>query len=196
MRKVVMLNRISIDGYFASLNETSGGMDWFIPDTKVDDALHNLDSDNADTVLLGATTFMMFESSWLPILQDPHASADKKAIAQELTNMKKVVFAEKIHTTDWANTEFHATGVVDTVIKLKQQQGGTIMIMGSGSITQQLTNARLIDEYIFILTPIIAGQGKPLFKDVSPLGLQLISAKSFDSGNVVLRYQRIANAGT
>ena len=192
MRKIVMINRISVDGFFASLNETAGGMDWFVPDPKVDEALHALKgNDPADTLLLGAVTYMMFESSWLPMLHDPHAPADKKAFAQELTDLKKIVFAEKIHSTEWPNTEFHETGVVDVVGKIKRQDGGTILIMGSGSLVRQLTNARLIDQYVFILTPVIAGSGKPLFEDVSQLGLRLIDVQTFDSGNVILRYERI-----
>lgn len=193
MRKVVMMNRISVDGYFASLNETTGGMDWFVPDPAVDKALHALPGlDAADTLLLGSVTYMLFESSWLPVLHDPHAPADKKATAQELAGLKKIVFAEKIHSTEWPNTEFHESGVVEAVKELKDQTGGTILIMGSGSIVRQLTTARLIDEYVFVVTPVIAGQGKTLFQDVGQVDLRLADVQRFDSGNVMLRYERVA----
>ena len=63
-----------------------------------------------------------------------------------------------------------------------------MLIMGSGSIVQQLTQERLIDDYIFIVTPVIAGTGKSMFKDVKQLGLKLLKTQSFQSGNVLLHY--------
>jgi dihydrofolate reductase len=62
------------------------------------------------------------------------------------------------------------------------------MIMGSGTIVQQLTDAGLIDEYVFIVSPVIAGKGKALFRDVEQRGLGLVSSRSFPTGNVVLQY--------
>jgi dihydrofolate reductase len=76
-----------------------------------------------------------------------------------------------------------------TAKKLKRQKGADIMIMGSGHIVQELTKAGLIDEYAFIVTPIIAGEGKPLFPGVLPLKLELISTKRFASGNVLSHFR-------
>ncbi len=103
--------------------------------------------------------------------------------------MKKIVFSKDLKESDWANSEFHDGNITDVVRKLKEGDGKEIMVMGSGTIVQQLTNEHLIDEYMFIMTPVIAGEGKPLFKDVKQLGLKLIDVKPFDSGNVVMRYE-------
>lgn len=189
MRKVVMLNRISIDGFFASPNEMTGGMDWFVPDPEVDKYVHGLGSTPADTLLLGAKTYAMFQHSWVPMLKDPNTPSELKAVAQELTNMNKIVFSHTLTSSSWENTRFVASDLPGTVQKLKQQKGGDIMVMGSGTIVQQLTNASLIDEYVFIVSPVIAGKGKTLFKDVQQRGIVLVSSKSFASGNVVLHYE-------
>ncbi|MNH48165.1 hypothetical protein D3C79_1117940 [compost metagenome] len=61
--------------------------------------------------------------------------------------------------------------------------------MGSGSIVQQLAEAGLIDDYLFIMTPVVAGEGKPLFQHVNQFGLSLVEARAFQSGNVVLHYE-------
>ncbi|HSW77958.1 MAG TPA: dihydrofolate reductase family protein [Candidatus Chromulinivoraceae bacterium] len=190
MRKVIMLNRISIDGYFASNNEMTGGMDWFVQDPKVDEAVHKRPG-GSDTLLLGENTFVMFKNSWMPMLKDQNAPAALKAVAQELTNMKKIVFSEKIKESDWENTEFHDSDLTGVVGKIKREEGTDILVMGSGTIVQQLANADLIDEYIFIVSPVIAGDGKILFKDVKQQSLKLVSAQSFDSGNVVLHYETV-----
>ena len=67
--------------------------------------------------------------------------------------------------------------------------GADITIFGSGTIIQQLTTAGLIDEHIIVLTPLVLGKGKPMFKEVTQTRLELIECRPFKSGNVVLHYR-------
>jgi dihydrofolate reductase len=192
MRKVIMLNRISIDGMFASLNEQSFGMDWFVPDPEVEKYVHTLGDPGApgpDTLLLGASTFRGFEAAWVPFLTKPDAPPPLRAVAEELTRMVKVVFSHQLTTSSWANTRFVSAPIADHVERLKDGPGADIMVMGSGSVVQTLANAGLIDDYIFIVSPVIAGVGKPLFPAVAPQKLQFVDSKSFASGNLVVRYR-------
>jgi len=186
MRKITVMNRISIDGFFASLNETTWGMDWFISDPEVDKALHA--SGESTTLILGGITFRGFERSWVPLLTDPNAPAEVKAVAEELTQMTKLVFSKTIKATTWENTRLLSGNLIEEIRKLKQGPGDDMLIMGSGSIIQQLTDERLIDDYVFIVTPVIAGTGKSLFNNVKQLGLKLLKTQSFKSGNVLLHY--------
>ena len=186
MRKITVMNRISIDGFFASLNETTWGMDWFISDPEVDKALHA--SGESATLILGGITYRGFERSWVPLLTDPSAPAELKSVAKELTQMTKLVFSKTLKETTWKNTRLFSGNLIEEIRKLKQGPGDDMLIMGSGSIVQQLTQERLIDDYIFIVTPVIAGTGKSMFKDVKQLDLKLLETKSFKSGNVLLHY--------
>jgi dihydrofolate reductase len=188
MSKIKMLNRISIDGYFASPNEANFGMDWFIHDPKVDKAAHAIGG-KMDTLILGGTTYRGFERSWVPVLKDPHAPKEMKAIAEELTDMTKVVFSRKMNASDWSNTKFFDANVKEVVRQLKQDSSSDILLLGSGSIVQQLAEECLIDEYIFIVTPVVAGEGKALFQHLKQFELNLVEAITFDSGNVVLHYK-------
>jgi dihydrofolate reductase len=187
MRKIVMLNRVSIDGYFASLNDATFGMDWFIHDPDVDKAVHT--GNHMDTLILGKMTYLGFEHSWVPILRDPNAPKEMKAVAEELTKMTKIVFSKKLKETTWENTQLFDGNLAEVVRKLKDEGGSDILIMGSGTIVQQLANEGLIDEYLFIVSPVVAGEGKPLFKHVKQFGLTLLKTKSFKSGNVLLHYE-------
>lgn len=187
MRKIKMLNRVSIDGYFASNNEANFGMDWFIHDPEVDKAAHVIGG-KMDTLLLGGTTYRGFERSWVPFLNDPNAPEQLKKIAEELTDMTKVVFSKTIKGSNWPNTQIYDGDLIEVVRQLKHCSSSDILVMGSGSVVQQLANERLIDEYIFIVTPVVAGEGKPLFPYVNQLDLKLCEAKTFESGNVVLHY--------
>lgn len=187
MGKIKMLNRISIDGYFASPNEANFGMDWFIHDPEVDKAAHVIGG-KMDTLILGGTTYRGFERHWVPVLKDPHAPQHLKEIAEELTGMTKVVFSRSIKESNWKNTQIHHDNLIEVVRQLKNRSSSDILVMGSGSIVQQLAKEGLIDEYIFIVTPVVAGEGKPLFPSVKQFELTPVEARTFESGNVVLQY--------
>ncbi|TMV51941.1 dihydrofolate reductase [Paenibacillus mesophilus] len=190
MRKIKMLNRVSIDGYFASLNDATFGMDWFVHDPEVDKAVHE-SGGRMDTLLLGEITYMGFERSWVPILNDPNAPEQMKAVAEELTQMTKIVFSKNLKEAKWENTKIFDGNLVDKVRKLKEETGSDILVMGSGTIVQQLAEEELIDEYMFIVTPVVASEGKRLFQHVKRFGLRLLDTKAFKSGNVVLHYELI-----
>ncbi|MDF2658398.1 MAG: dihydrofolate reductase [Paenibacillus sp.] len=187
MGKLKMLNRISIDGYFASVNEASFGMEWFIHDPEVDKAAHEIGG-KMDTLILGGSTYRLFERYWVPVLKDPHAPKHLKDVAQELTDMTKVVFSRRIKESYWENTQIYDDNPIEIVRLMKQRSNPDILMLGSGSIVQQLARESLIDEYIFIITPIVAGEGKPLFQFVEQFELNLRGAQAFESGNVVLHY--------
>lgn len=192
MRHVIMLNRISLDGYFASLNEETWGMDWFVGDPEVDKKVHQMGDTPVDTILLGATTYKGFEQSWVPVLQDPDAPQMMRETAEALTNQLKLVFSTTLKQEDitWKNTELHQDNLINHIQKIKAEDGGNILILGSGSIVQQLADHGLIDEYIFIVSPVIAGRGKSMFDDINEQHLTLKETAAFDSGNVVLHYVR------
>jgi len=76
--------------------------------------------------------------------------------------------------------------------KLKQQPGKDILIYGSASIVQALTNLGLIDEYQILVHPVVLGSGKPLFNNISDkVKLNLAQTKTHPSGVVILTYQPI-----
>jgi dihydrofolate reductase len=190
MRKIIMLNRISLDGYFASQNEENWGMDWFVFDPEVDKAAHAIGEPGAPLplLLLGGNTYRGLERSWVPHLTNPSAPQQLKAVAEELTGMTKLVFSKSLKEVTWKNTRLFSGNLIEEIKKLKKEKGPDIMIMGSGTIIQQLANENLMDDYAFIISPVISGGGKPLFKDVHRSELKLISSQSFNSGNLLVHY--------
>ena len=192
MRRIVMINWMSLDGFFAGPN---GEIDWIVRDPEVDKALHEPRADQlpsqtagSDTMLLGNTTYTMFENSWPQIAKDPTAPEELHKLADEVMNMTKVVFSQTRQEVTWENSKLFHGNLLEEVEKLKQSEGSSIIIFGSGTIVQQLTNAGLIDEYLVVVTPVILGKGKLLFRDVSQLNLRLLETRHFNSGNVLLRY--------
>ncbi len=184
MRKIVVLNRISIDGFFAGPN---GEIDWFIHDPEVDKAAHELM--HPDTLLLGRKTYQMFEGYWPHVAKDPNASEGDRVLSNELSRMTKVVFSKTLKEVNWENSRLVKSNVAGEVTKLKQGNGPDITIFGSGTIVQLLANEGLIDEYLLTITPVIRGTGKAMFEEVTKFNLKLLESRAFDSGNVLIHYR-------
>jgi dihydrofolate reductase len=186
MSVIVMLNRVSLDGFFAGPN---GEIDWFIHDPEVDKAAHEMMQ--PDTLLLGRLTYQMFESYWPHVSKDPNAPQGARTTADELNQMTKVVFSKTLREVTWVNTRLVKDDLLGEVKKLKGGAGPDITIFGSGTVVGQLAHEALIDEYLIIVTPVVLGTGKPLFKDVKNMNLALIESRNFNSGNVLLHYKTL-----
>jgi dihydrofolate reductase len=189
MRKVIMFNRVSVDGFFAGPN---GEIDWFVRDPELDIALHEMGQPGPvppDTLLLGRVTYQLFESVWPKVATDPKATIEARNTADELNRMTKMVFSKSLKDVSWENTILVHGDVTKEVSRLKQGKGSDILVFGSGTIVQQLTDVGLIDEYLLAVTPIILGEGKLLFKGVKKLGLAPLETRRFKSGNVLLHYK-------
>ena len=197
MRRIVMFNRVSADGYFAALD---GNLDWVVPEEQLDKAGADSLSDS-DTILFGRRTYEMFESFWPHALDDAATAADPhnagrrspeiRGMAVWINNATKLVVSKTRKEVTWKNSRLLREVDPREIDAIKRQPGKTIMIFGSGSIVSQLTQHDLIDEYHFIVGPILLGSGQSLVTGVSKRSrLNLLEAKQYPSGNVALRYAR------
>lgn len=187
MRNITMMNWVSVDGFYAGPN---GEIDWFVTDPEVDKALHGVGQGSADTMLCGRVTYQGMEAFWPHVADDPNMPEAMRAMANEVKQMNKVVFSRTLKEVAWENSRLVHGDPVEEVKRLKAGDGTDMLIFGSGTIVQQLTDAGLIDDYVMIVTPVVLGKGKALFEDVKQLNLKLVSSRSFGSGNVLLHYKR------
>jgi len=185
MKKIVIANWVSIDGFFAGPN---GEIDWVVRDPEVDKAWHEVGDTPTDTLLAGRVSYQGFESFWPGVARDPNAPEHMKQLAREMNQLHKVVFSRTLKEVTWENTTLFHGNLIEEVKKLKQGDRTGIMIFGSGTIVAQLADAGLIDEFLFTVTPVILGKGKRLFQDVEKRNLKLLESRDFASGNVLLRY--------
>ena len=195
MRRIVAFNRVSADGYFAAAD---GGLQWTVPEPELDkSAAENLHGQG--TIMLGRRTYDMFESFWPQAAarageaEDPHSpgrqSPELGAMARWIDEATKIVFSKSRKTVTWKNSRLLREVEPREIEALKRQDGADILLFGSGSIASQLTAHRLIDEYQFIVGPLLLGNGRPLITGVpNNVSLDLAEATSFPSGNVRLRY--------
>ena len=179
MRKLKVFNMISVDGFFAGKD---GNIDWHT----VDDAFNKYALEvisGIDTILFGRVTYQLFESYW------PTADDDQE-IADFINHARKVVFSKTLKKVDWEGAELFNEIDPDVFKKWKAQPGKDMIIYGSGTLVSELTNLGLIDEYHFMVSPVVLGTGKPIFKDLDmSLKLRLLETREFKSnGNVLLSY--------
>jgi dihydrofolate reductase len=93
-------------------------------------------------------------------------------------------------STEDKNTRIVRTNLHDEILKLKREPGTNILI-GGVDIPSQLIELGLVDEYRFVVGPIVAGEGRRLLEGVNlreRLQLKLVESKIFKSGCVALRY--------
>ncbi len=197
MRRIVMFNHVSADGYFAA---PDGNIDWVIQDPEIGKtAVEASASEGTGAMLFGRRTYEQFESFWPTALDDsdtspdPHGhgqrSPELRAIAVYINDATKIVFSKSRKDVTWKNSKLLREFDPRVIAALKREPGKDIMIFGSGSIVSQLAQHRLIDEYQFIVSPLLLGQGQSMIRDMpQSVRLDLLGTTSYKSGNVMLRY--------
>ena len=184
MRKIIVSNLISIDGYFEGMNQD---ISWFNVGEDFFEYARNL-LNEVDTILFGRITYQQMAAYW------PDAKDEDPVIKDKMNNLQKIVFSNTLEKAEWNNTTIRHTIIIkskieDEVKKIKQQPGKDIVIFGSGTLVSELSQSKLIDEYRLIINPVILGNGNPLFKSLNErINLKLRDTKPLNSGSVILTY--------
>jgi dihydrofolate reductase len=180
MRRVVMWNLVTLDGFFEGAKSWDLGWHEYVWGEELE-KLSIEQSKSIGMLLFGRVTYQGMASYW------PSAKGE---IADFMNNVPKIVFSRTLEKADWNNTRLVKENAEGEVVKLKRQDGKDLYIFGSANLSSTLTQHRLIDEYRLCVTPLVLGGGNPLFK-VSPnrMKMKLLEARPLNSGGVILRYQ-------
>src|SRR5205807_4548216 len=145
---------------------------------------------DADLLVFGRKTYQLMVPYWPDVAKDPSSTKADKEFADTFDSINKIVFSRSLGSAEDKNTRIVRTNLRDEILKLKQEQGKNILA-GGVSIPSQLIELGLVDEYRFVVGPILAGEGRRLMEGVSlpeKLQLKLVESKPFKSGCVALRY--------
>ena len=179
MGKIIVSEFLSLDSVMEA-PET-----WHFPYISDDMAAHIEAQVNAtDVMLYGRVTYAIFAGFW------PTDAAKGESLADKINRTPKYVVSTTLASADWQNSTLIKTNVIDAIARLKQETQGTIGITGSATLIRALTQAGLIDEFQFLVHPIVLGKGLRLFDGLaSTVPLKLVETKTFTSGVVLLTYQ-------
>ena len=144
----------------------------------------------ADLQVFGRKTYQLMVPYWPEVLKNQSEIKADTEFARAFVSIDKVVFSRSLDSSEDRNTRIVRGNLHDEILKLKQESGKNILA-GGVSIPSQLIELGLVDEYRFVVGPILAGEGRRLLDGVSlpeKLQLKLVESKIFKSGCVALRY--------
>jgi dihydrofolate reductase len=144
----------------------------------------------ADLSVYGRKTYELMVPYWPDIAKSGSGTKAEIQFARTFDAMKKVVFSQSLDGTERKNTRIVRTKLQDEILKLKEEPGKYILT-GGVAIPSQLIELGLVDEFRFVVQPIIVGEGRRLLEGVSlrqRLQLKLAESKLLKSGFVALRY--------
>jgi len=147
---------------------------------------------DADTFLYGRKTYQLMVPYWPDIANDPSEQGNPDyEFAKAFDAVDKIiVFSKSLDSPEGKKTKIVSTDLQNEILKLKQEQGKNILT-GGVTIPSQLAALGLIDEYHFVVHPIVVGEGRRLFEGISlqqNLQLKLVQSTVFKSGCIALRY--------
>jgi dihydrofolate reductase len=180
MRKLIVWNLMSLDGYFEgekpwdlSFHEFAWG-----PELK---ELSEQFGQEGDLLVFGRKTYEGMAAYW--------PTADEEGTTTEYMNsISKIAVSRTMREAAWNNTRV-VSEPVSELKSLKEQDGKTIFIFGSAELVASLMKEGLVDEYRLCIAPVLLGKGNPLFKSADQLTeLKLISSETAANGAVILRY--------
>jgi dihydrofolate reductase len=183
MRRVVFAINITTDGY---CSHTDG-----IPDDAVVEYFTRV-LRNANLLLFGRKTYQLMMPYWPDVAKNQSGNQAANEFARVFDALDKIIFSTTLKQVEGKNTRIMRANLVEEVLALKQQPGKDIFI-DSLSIASQLSERGLIDEYRFVVHPVVAGKGPRLFETVKPqdsLRLDFIGLETFQSGAVALHYRK------
>lgn len=177
MRKVIEYVLVSADGVFE--DPVAMGVGEYQDEAYLRDGLGLLTA--CDAILFGRRTYEAFA--------ELYGGRDHKPMwADRLTTIPKYVFSSTLERGDWGNPTIVRGDVVAEVTRLKQQDGGNLLIMGHGLLGETLLRERLIDAIDLTIYPLLAGGGKQFFREGQDANLKLMAVKTF-SKIVKLTYE-------
>ena len=185
MRRLVVFNNVSLDGYFV---DGKGDMSWAHntnPDAEWD-AFGEENAKGGGILLFGRVTYELMAGYW----PTPLAAQNDPIVAEHMNTLPKVVFSRTLDQVSWSNTTLVKGDLAAEVRKMKHAPGQDMAVLGSGSIVSQLAQEGLVDEYQLVVSPVVLGAGRTLFDGLrEKLALKLTKTRAFRNGNVLLCYE-------
>jgi dihydrofolate reductase len=181
MRQIVVKEWMSLDGVFdADMMEQ-----WWNPFDSAERQQYILEQySRGDVYLLGRTTYEMLWPFWST------QTDDDEGPGRILNRLKKYVVSTRLKAAPWKESTIIKGNVVETITTLKHQPGKDIIIDGSASLVHSLMGTDLIDEYRFLVQPIVMGKGRRFFTDGIPqTKLRLVESQTLSLGVLALTYQ-------
>ena len=191
MRKIIVYNIISLDGY-----HTGSGNDISVMFPMMGGVFDTYNAEllrTADMHLVGRVSFEMFQSFWPKVAENPTSdewTPSQRELSQAGQSVNPIVVSDTL-TGTWPDIRIiRRADAYQQIAELKDQPGKDILITGSRTLWNDLLAHDLIDEIHLMIGNLVLGEGVPVFVGKTPTSLRLIDIRRWeDSDNVLLRYE-------
>ncbi len=191
MRKIIVYNIISLDGY-----HTGSGNDISVMFPMMGGVFDTYNAEllrTADMHLVGRVSFEMFQSFWPKVAENPTSdewTPSQRGLSQAGQSVNPIVVSDTL-TGTWPDIRIiRRADAYQQIAELKDQPGKDILITGSRTLWNDLLAHDLIDEIHLMIGNLVLGEGVPVFVGKTPTSLRLIDIRRWeDSDNVLLRYE-------
>ena len=178
MRKVIVTEFLTLDGVYEEATHWRGG---YSPD---DGAFKRGELFESGALLLGRVTYEGFVRYW------PTATGTGE-FGERMNSLPKFVATTTLRSLEWNATPLEGD-VMTAVEALKRQEGGNLLVYGSGTFAQTLLRHGLVDELRLMVYPLVLGSGKRLFSGGDRLPLNLTASRDLGAGVLLLTYEPAA----
>ncbi|HKG45024.1 MAG TPA: dihydrofolate reductase family protein [Gaiellaceae bacterium] len=191
MGRVVVSQFVTVDGVFedpgGSEGTERGGWAFQFERGEDGDKFKLDEVMAAEALLLGRVTYEGFAQAW------PSREGD---FADKFNGMTKYVVSSTLGEPQWSNSKLISSDVPGEVERLRETDGGDILVNGSGRLVDTLVEHDLVDEYRLMVFPTVLGSGKRLFGDLgAPKALRLVESRPVGTdGVVILIFQPVTRA--
>lgn len=183
MRKLIITEWLSLDGIFdaAYMNQ------WWLPFDSPERQKYIQDTINhCEIMLYGRRTYEMLYPYWSSF------KSNEQGVADQLNNCQKYVLSSTLKKAPWKNTKIINRNLIEEVRNIKQEDGGYILVQGSGTLLKPLLEAGLVDELKLLITPAIIGKGERLFSKNISASLGPVTVRQMDKNVILLTYMPAA----
>ncbi len=183
MRNVIFAINITLDGCCDHTKQ--------LADEETHEHFTHLMQD-VDLLVFGRKTYQLMVPFWPEVAKNQSMTKASNKFARAFDSIDRLVFSRSLDSAEDKKTRIVRTNPGDEILKLKKERGKNILV-GGVDVPSQLIGLGLVDEYRFVVGPIIAGEGRRLLEGVSlpeSLQLKLIESRLFKSGSVALRYSK------
>lgn len=185
MRKIILIEHTSLDGYVAGPN---GELEWFPTGEENLQFVCEL-TRTADTALFGRLSYELLESYWPGAKDEPDASKGTLEYSSWYNRAQRIVVSRTMKDKSIPNGQVIADDVENGVRRIKEQQGKDILVFGSTSVARLLLDAGLVDECWIFVNALLFGKGIPLFKpNDRRTSLKLAGTRAFENDEFGLHY--------
>src|SRR6266700_379744 len=192
MRKIIVYNLISLDGY-----HTGSGNDVSVMFPMMGDKVFNAYTAErlraADTFLVGRVSFQLFNSFWPEVAKNPNSdewTPEQREITRAGASVPTIIVSDTL-TGNWPDIRIiRRADAYQQIAELKRQAGKDILMTGSRTLWNDLLAHDLVDEIHLMIGNVVLGEGIPVFVGKPPASLRLIDVRSWeDSDNILVRYE-------